>query len=505
MFKSIKNMQGGVTLNLSKSNEPLRAPQHIPSPKQWLIPLLTDCDAPLKLGDTVTVGQCIQIDPLQRHRCVISPVNACIEAYIALEGQPYIVLSPNHAIKSDATTAWHTVTIEQALNWAPESIVERITQAGIVGMGGAGFPAALKLTQPLKHIVLNACECEPLVRSDEGLLIEQAADVLNGILLLAKATQCPSIVIAIKNNNAQAIQALQIASEAIQTDVSIRIEMLTDYYPIGGEKQIIEYIWGKQISGMHYPQEIGIVSFNVATCYAVFQAVVTGIPPQKRLISLIDIEQQKSELIWAHIGQSIASLLQVLSYKAKGDTIAGGLMMGKSLLNLQYPILPTTTSIIINYHDDSRKEEACIRCGECEVACPMHLIPQQLFYFSKAKNEQQMLAYRLFDCIECGCCDYVCPSKIPLTQVYKTSKAELREAQQERKLAAVARQRFEERESRLEHIKNEREKRIAAKRTQLKQAISEQQKSSNPQDVRQRAIEAAKKRKASSMNKKNES
>jgi len=340
-------------------------------------------------------------------------------------------------------------------------IAEKIRQAGIAGMGGAGFPTHVKVSTPeqINYLIINAAECEPYITADDLLIREHCSSIVDGINILEQLLEPAFILIGIEDNKPEAIAALQKATQAID---KIKICILPTKYPTGGEKQLIMALTSMEVPAGVLPSKLGIVMQNIATCYAIADAVIYDTPLIKRVVTVSGQALEKPQNVWALLGTPINFLLESCGYpnRHKKHIIMGGPMMGFSLPNTHVPVVKTTNCILAPSEEeipDKNEEVECIRCGQCAEVCPAQLLPQELQWSAKAKDHPQLETLNLFDCIECGACAYVCPSHIPLVHYYRISKAEIRQQKLMDVKAEHAKQRFEARKARLEREKIARE------------------------------------------------
>lgn len=313
-------------------------------------------------------------------------------------------------------------------------ILRKIEAAGIVGMGGAGFPTALKITMAAEHdtevLIINAAECEPYICCDEALLRERAKAVVAGAELIRTACHAPRCVIAIETNKSDAIGALRLEL----THSATQLLLLEDVYPAGSEKQLIKAVTGLEVPAGSHPVELGILVQNVGTAYAVYQAVAEGKPSISRITTLAGDALLTPKNFEALVGTPISFLMNLCGVDASihQTTVLGGSLMGVQLDRTDLPITKTSNCLIaatVAEFPAPEPERACIRCGFCAAACPAQLLPQQLYNFARSHNHSQLESYGLQDCIECGACAYVCPSRIPLVQYYLAAKQEIQELQ----------------------------------------------------------------------------
>lgn len=355
-------------------------------------------------------------------------------------------------------------------------VLERIRQAGIAGMGGAGFPTDIKLRPPkdrkVDTLILNGAECEPYITADDMTMREQAVAVISGLQVMAWILRPSRCVIGIEDNKPEAIAAMR---EAVQ-GTQIEIAVIPTKYPSGGEKQLIQILTGLEVPSGGIPADIGVMCQNIGTAVAVGQAVFEGKPLISRTVTITGDAVSEPGNFETLIGTPISQLLEQAGLREdKLDRlILGGPMMGYTLTTDAVPVVKTSNCVIAVAHGELPEpppEQACIRCGQCALACPMELLPQQLFWYSKAAEFEKAEHLNLFDCIECGACSYVCPSSIPLVQYYRFAKGEIRTQRAEQLKADRARERFEARQARLEREQQEKEER----RKQRAQAAAEAQ------------------------------
>ncbi|WP_076587495.1 electron transport complex subunit RsxC [Vibrio ostreicida] len=348
---------------------------------------------------------------------------------------------------------------------SPDDLIEIIRQAGISGMGGAGFPTAKKVQSGqgrTEILIVNAAECEPYITSDDMLLQTHADDVLKGIEIVEHILKPKLTIIGIEDNKPLAIQALEKA--CVHKNIVIRV--IPTKYPSGGEKQLIKILTNREVPENGIPAQIGILVQNVGSLRAIKHAVCDGKPLLERIVTLTGDTFEQPRNVTALIGTPVQALLDEFGYSADKKTprlIMGGPMMGFTLPHANVPITKTSNCILAPTRKEiapSQYEMACIRCGECAQVCPASLLPQQLQWHAKAAEYEKCEELNLKDCIECGACAFVCPSEIPLVHYYRQAKAEIRTRKEEADNAERAKLRFEERKARLERDKLERENRF---------------------------------------------
>ncbi|MCG8412845.1 MAG: electron transport complex subunit RsxC, partial [Pseudomonadales bacterium] len=308
-----------------------------------------------------------------------------------------------------------------------DSLLQRIEDAGICGMGGAGFPTALKLrhgiARNIDQLVINAAECEPYISCDEALLRERAKEVIQGAEILQAACLASSCQLIIESNMNEAIDALR--SEI--TGSSVQLKIVAPSYPAGDESQIVFAATGRETPSSGLPIDVGVVVLNAGTAAACMHGVSRGLPCISRVVTLTGTPLRTPKNFDVPIGTPISHLLTLcgIDKQSHQGTLAGGSLMGEPVHDLDSPIKKTNNCVVAMSTQEFPTQEPvlpCIRCGYCADACPAHLLPQQLLVFSKQQAVETLEDHGLFDCIECGACAYVCPSKIPLVQYYRSSK-----------------------------------------------------------------------------------
>lgn len=333
------------------------------------------------------------------------------------------------------------------------SIVSLIRDAGIIGMGGAGFPAADKLSgcaeSVIEFLIINAAECEPYITADEALLRERADKVVVGAQILKQASAARRCIIAIEDTKPDAIATLkQALQNEVNLDQACELVIIPSKYPAGSERQLIKCVTGIEIPTGQHPTENGIVMHNVGTAYAAYETIVEGKPCISRFTTLCGQALKTPKNFEVLIGTTADFLFELCGIQTsnKLKSIVGGSLMGSELGSDKAAICKTTNCLIAasaNEFQTPQAEQACIRCGFCADVCPSNLLPQQLLAFSKTTDTTQLLEHGLFDCIECGACDYVCPSKLPLVSTYKESKKLIETRRQELAHSDYWQQRFQ--------------------------------------------------------------
>ena len=366
---------------------------------------------------------------------------------------------------------------ENYRNENPATLVEAVQQAGIIGLGGAGFATHLKLAHSENRLlIINAIECEPYITSDDRLIQEHADEIIEGIEIMQYMLQPKLTIFAVEDNKPEAIAAFTKSLQALPDSIreKILLRVIPTRYPSGSAKQLIEVLTGEQTPAHKHSSELGIVMLNVGTIFAVKEAIINGKPLVSRIVTVTGDAFVKKGNARVRIGTPIQHLLDTywLNELDHQKLIIGGPMMGFTVSDPEMPVSKICNCLLaptIKELPEPKEEMSCIRCSECAEACPVELLPQQLLWYSQSEDYKKLEEYDLSACIECGACAYVCPSHIPLVEYYRVSKAQIKTEKVEAEKAAIARQRHEDRELRLENEKKQRQlkhKQAAEKRKQ---------------------------------------
>lgn len=308
-----------------------------------------------------------------------------------------------------------------------ESIAERIRQAGIVGLGGAGFPTAVKVAPKttVDSLIINGAECEPYLTCDHRLMLENTDEIARGARLISKTLGGVQIIIGIEANKPDCIAAFEKYDD-------IKVVILKKQYPMGSEKHLIYVTTGRKVGLGKLPADSGVVVQNVATCFAVCQAVEQGKPLYERMLTVSGKAVKEPKNLWVRVGTSLKYIVDFCGGEAQSPkkVVHGGPMTGVALASLDVYTHKTTSGILLLADGEGAAETPtpCISCGKCADVCPMHLMPMQTeFYAATGDYEAAAKFGNTLSCIECGACEYTCPAKRPLVQAIRRTKFAMRQ------------------------------------------------------------------------------
>ncbi len=321
-------------------------------------------------------------------------------------------------------------TLKNTFELNGAEIVQKIQEAGIVGLGGATFPTHVKLVPPkgmkAEVLLINGVECEPYLTSDHRLMLEKADEILVGTQLLMKAMNVEKAVIGIENNKPDAINLLTEKAKNYKGITAIALQVK---YPQGGEKQLIKAVTGKEVPSGGLPIAVGAVVSNVGTAFAVYEAIQKNKPLIERVVTVTGKSIAKPSNFKVRIGTSTSELIEAAGGLPEdtGKIISGGPMMGRAIASLDVPVTKGTSGILIMQNTEAKRGEYidCIRCSRCVSVCPMGLEPYLLMTFGQKKIFDRAEEDRIMDCIECGSCSYTCPSNRPLLDYIRFGKAKV--------------------------------------------------------------------------------
>ncbi len=477
-----------------------------PLPKQVILPVKQHigdaCEPVVQVGDRVLRGQIVA----KAQGYVSVPVHAstsgtvvAIEEHVIAHpsglGMLCVFIEPDGKDEADESLT----PLPNYRSEDPVLLRERIRLAGLSGLGGAAFPTFIKLVldkqHPIKTVILNGVECEPWLTCDHQLMLEKAHDIITGMDILMYMVGAEEGVIAIEDNKPDAVQVMQQTLEEMGFADAMRIEVLPTKYPQGGEKQLIQALTGKEVPAGRLPIHIGVLSQNVGTSKAIYDAVCLGEALVERMITVSGDALPQPANMRVRLGTPVDWLLEHAGLSQYDDikVIHGGSMMGELLPDVSVPVVKASNGILAmrkqTVMSAHHQEEPCIRCGDCGDACPAGLMPNLLAWHCKEERFDKAEDYNLFDCIECGACSYVCPAHIPLVHYFRYGKGQVAQIRREKAFAEASRLRSEKREARIAREKAEKEekRRLAkAKREAAAKAKAEQEavnsESSKPED-----------------------
>ncbi len=497
MIRQLFSFKGGVHPPMNKdvsTTQPIRAAKLA---KQLILPLHQhigeSAEAIVAVGDQVLKGQKIA----RAAGYVSASVHASSSGtVVAIEDRPIPHPSGLNAscivIDTDGEDRWveHTPEAGSYTEMDASHLRNVIRTAGIVGLGGAGFPSFIKLNPAgakIDTLILNGVECEPYITCDDMLMRERSDQIIAGAKIMRHALQAKQVLIAIEDNKPEAYASMCTACEG----AGIEVVQVPTLYPQGSEKQLIKVLTDKECPSNGLPVHIGIVVHNVGTAAAVHNAINLGKPLVSRIVTVTGDGVAEPCNLEVPLGTPMQALLDDCG-GLRDDVdriIMGGPMMGFAMPNAAVPVIKTTNCVLAatkSYVVAPSDVMPCIRCGACADVCPVDLLPQQLQWYARAKEFERAQEYNLFDCIECGCCAYVCPSNIPLVHYYRYAKTEIWAQEREKEKADIARQRHEFRQARIEREKAEKAERLAKKKAAVKKPVTEAGK-----DDKQAAIQAA--------------
>ena len=427
--KRFEGWYGGVHPVEGKEPTEHKALVRFPEPKVAVFPLSMHLGAPatacVNVGDYVKVGQKIG----EQAGFISAPIHSSISGtVIAIEDRPHATRGtcPSIVVENDFKGELHeSVKPNKSLEeLTPAEIIDIVKNAGIVGMGGAGFPTYVKLNpgKPIDAVLVNACECEPMLTADHRMLLEFADDIIFGLLAEMKTVNAPKGIIVIEENKPDAIALLREKTANIE---GIEVLEVATQYPQGGEKMLIKRAMGRSVPSGKLPADVGACVSNVSTVKAIADAIKTGMPLVERITTVTGKYIPNPQNFIVKIGTPASELVKECGGISAEDVLvkAGGPMMGFPQSTLEAPIMKGSNGIIAIDNDEPEVQE-CIKCGRCVDVCPMELKP---LYFAKLVGDPAALKEKnIMDCMECRCCEYICSSKIPLVNLIKIGKNAVR-------------------------------------------------------------------------------
>ncbi|PIN69275.1 electron transport complex subunit RsxC [Candidatus Woesearchaeota archaeon CG11_big_fil_rev_8_21_14_0_20_43_8] len=420
-----KTFRGGIHPKECKITEKSAIVDH-EIPKVVCIPLIqhigAPCDPIVKVGDKVKFGQKIG----DSKSVVSAPVHASISGIVkAIEPRSYHLGKKIMAVIIEGDGKKEPVWKEKKSKVDPDEIIKIIREAGIVGLGGAMFPTHVKLSLPkdkkIDTVILNGCECEPYVTADHRLMLEKTDEIISGMRLIIQTVGAEKGIVAIESNKKDAIMIFR---ERLKKEKNITVIGVKTKYPQGAEKNLINAVCKRIVPMGGLPMDVGVLVDNVATAFAVHEAILLGKPLIERICTVTG-EVGNPGNYRVRIGTMFSDL-----YKASGQAakvLAGGPMMGLAQ-RWDVPVIKGNNAVLVLGKDmiDTSGYSTCIKCGRCVEVCPMRLMPNVLSVLGEKERFQKMDSFHISNCVECGCCTYVCPANRPIVQFIKLGKQMIR-------------------------------------------------------------------------------
>jgi len=363
-----------------------------------------------------------------------APVHASVTGTVKGVGastNPVSITSASVTIQTDRDAPTKTYTLEEWRNLPGDELKRRVKAAGIVGIGGAGFPTHVKLSPPpeakVDMLLINGVECEPYLTTDHRVMLEHPAEIIEGAKIILAMLGIKECHIGIESNKMDAVETLRKAAADKASDgFKVSVDALKVKYPQGSEKQLIESVTKRRVPGFGLPFDVGVIVQNVGTTKAIYEAVALNKPLYEKVITITGKGIARPANLKVRIGTRLSDIVSHLG-GTKPDLariVMGGPMMGFPISTLDVPVTKTTSGVLFLTEDeiDSRAHSQCIRCGWCLDACPMGLQPNEIGVYVEAGRAQDTAKFGLFECFECGCCAFVCPAKRPLVQFIRLAK-----------------------------------------------------------------------------------
>ena len=411
--------------------------QDFPEPDILVVPMSqhigASCTPLVKKGDEVKVGQ-----KIGDHAGLCAPIHAPVSGKVkAIEMRAHTsgTTMTSVVIENDHLGTLHEDikprTKEEVEALTPEQLLEIIHEGGIVGMGGATFPTHVKLSSAIGKVdtvIVNAGECEPFIVADDRLCREYPRQTIAGLKIIMKILGLNKAHIGVEDNKPEAARTLR---ACMKVEDGISVDVLPAKYPQGAEKQLIYAITGREVPSGGLPAAVGCAVFNAATCKAIHDVVFDGMPLIKRVVTVSGDIVMEAKNLMVPIGTSFNDLLEAVGHSENPyKVLSGGPMMGFTQYDLSVPVIKGTNAVTILGRKNRYivEQAACIRCGKCIDACPMHLMPVLMYKTLFTGDVEEMKRVHMMDCIECGCCAYTCPAGVPLVMGFRSAKQQIRTA-----------------------------------------------------------------------------
>ncbi|MFH1075907.1 MAG: electron transport complex subunit RsxC [Pseudomonadota bacterium] len=433
---SLSFSKGGIHLREHKELAERHSIENMPLPEEVFILLNQHFGAPavslVKKKDIVAEGDLIGTVEKGPGASIHSSISGTIKGIVPAS-HPLAVSAPAILVERDpqaeprqfARIGWNDLSREEMLT--------RIKNAGIVGMGGAGFPTHVKLSPPptakMDVLILNGAECEPYLTGDHRLMIEHPVEIIEGAMIILKLLGLRTCFIGVEDNKPDAIRALNaVLKDNVlnRNGFDISVKPLLTKYPQGSEKQLIQTITGRKVPGFGLPFDVGVTVQNVSTVRAIYEAVALGRPLYERIVTISGRGIKRQANLLVRIGTRLSDIVSYLGGVTDKlrKVVMGGPMMGFAVSTLDIPVMKTTSGVVFltDEETDVSGYGQCIRCGWCIDACPMGLSPNEIGVYVEAGKSAETGQFGVFECFECGCCAYVCPAKRPLVQFVRIAK-----------------------------------------------------------------------------------
>ncbi len=438
VLSAVVKGRGGVSVSHSKNTQDFKIVR-MPPPEKVVLPMQQHIGAPceplVKIGDEVKVGQVIA----DTDKFVSAPIHSSVSGKVTAIGEVKLAngsIAKAVTIESDGEmTPYEDITPPKVEN--AQDLIKAVRASGLVGLGGAGFPAHVKLAlmpnENIDTLIINAAECEPYITVDYRECMENSINVIKGAVTLKKYLGFKRVVIAVEDNKPQAIDLLneQILNKQIGAE-DISIMALKSKYPQGAEKVMIQSVTGRKVPPGKLPSDVGCVLMNVASVAFIQRYIETGKPLVSRSVTVDGSAIHTPKNVRVPIGTSLHDIIEFCGgFKAEPfKIISGGPMMGAAVIGTDIPLLKQNNAILA-FAEDTFKvkpERDCIRCGRCAQVCPMSLMPTLIARYAKSKEADKLTESGVMVCMECGSCAYVCPAGLPLVQHMRLAKSVIREA-----------------------------------------------------------------------------
>ncbi|MCK5586874.1 electron transport complex subunit RsxC [Candidatus Bipolaricaulota bacterium] len=409
--------------------------ERAPLPERVLLPICQHIGAPakpvVKAGDHVDVGQLVAESGGGCSAPIHASISGEVKASTTVIGPTNGLPGEAIVIEGDGKDSWVDLSPADPNSLSREDTLNRIADAGIVGLGGAAFPTQVKLNRPpdnpVHTLLINGAECEPYITSDDRLMLEQPDRIVAGIRILMRLLSVDKTYVGIEDNKPQAVKTMRQAVSQADLPGEVNVISVHAKYPMGAEKTLIKAILGVEVPEGGFPTDIGIVVQNVATLAAIADAVAHGRPLVERVVTVAGLVARPKNLV-CRFGTP-ASLLIDYCGGTVGDAdtvIFGGPMMGIAQASADAPLVKSTNCVLTK-KADLRTERSCIRCGRCIECCPMGLMPLMYVNLVRKSIIEDLAGYHLMNCVECGACSFDCPANIPIVSYIKVGKTKLRE------------------------------------------------------------------------------